>query len=181
VEMNSEYSKLIHLNHTAISIQQAEIEFAMGSNPEILSDILFRHQDFEKSTTKVVSLAKELNRLAKVDSALVVKMDIEGAEFIILNDESTLSELTKHNSKLLLAIHPGFNRVYEKSRIHRKISEKRWRIKNINESRKLFRNISKYAKVSRTNLNPVHDEFIFSRLVDAGYHEFILDFDSSKR
>jgi hypothetical protein len=108
-------------------------------------------------------------------------MDIEGAEFIILNDERTLSELSKHNSKLLLAIHPGFNRVYEKSRIHRKISEKRWRIKNINESRKLFRNISKYAKVSRTNLNPVHDEFIFSRLVDAGYHEFILDFDSSKR
>jgi FkbM family methyltransferase len=181
VEINSEYSNLIHLNHSAVSIEQAEIEFSMGSNPEILSDILFRHQDFKKTKTKVVSLAQELNRVAKVDSALVVKMDIEGAEFIILNDERTLYELAKFNSKLLLAIHPGFNRVYEKSRIHRKISEKRWRIRNINESRKLFENVSKYAKVKRTNLNPVHDEFIFSRLVDSGYHEFILDFDSAKR
>ena len=41
VEINTEYSSLIHLNHSAISIQEDEIEFAMGSNPEILSDILF--------------------------------------------------------------------------------------------------------------------------------------------
>ena len=181
IEINTEYSSLIHLNHSAISIQQDEIEFAMGSNPEILSDILFRHQDFKKTKTKVVSLSKELGKLAKVDSALIVKMDIEGAEFIILNDENTLIELSKYKSKLLLAIHPGFNRVYEKSRIHKKISEKRWRLKNISESKKLFRNISKYATVYRTNLNPVTNDDIFSRLVDAGYHEFILDFTSLKR
>ena len=181
IEINKEFSSLIHLNHSAISIQQDEIEFAMGSNPEILSDILFRHQDFKKTKTKVVSLSKELGKLAKIDSALIVKMDIEGAEFIILNDESTLIELSKYESKLLLAIHPGFNRVYEKSRIHKKISEKRWRIKNISESKKLFRNITKYATVYRTNLNPVNNDDVFSRLVDAGYHEFILDFAALKR
>jgi hypothetical protein len=148
----------------------------MGSNPQILSDILFRHQDFKKTKTKVVSLSKELEKLAKIDSPLIVKMDIEGAEFIILNDESTLIELSKCKSKLLLAIHPGFNRVYKKSRIHKKISEKRWRLKNISESKKMFRNITKYATVYRTNLNPVTNDDIFSRLVDAGYHEFILDF-----
>ena len=181
VEINVEYSKLIHLNLSAVSIQDTEIEFMMGSNPRILSDILFRHQDFQKSKTKVVSLDKELNRLAKVNSTLIVKMDIEGAEFIILNDESTLCELSKYDAKVLLAIHPGFDRRYKKSRFYKKISEKKWRIKNVNESKKLFRNISKYAKISRTNLNPVDNEHIFSRLVDAGYHEFILDFALSKR
>lgn len=181
IEMNKEYSSLIHLNHSAISIQQDEIEFAMGSNPEILSDILFRHQDFKKTKTKVVSLSKELRKLAKINSALIVKMDIEGAEYIILNDESTLIELSKYEAKLLLAIHPGFNRVYEKSRIHKKISEKRWRLRNITESKKLFRNVSRYAIVYRTNLNPVNNDDVFSRLVDAGYHEFILDFAALKR
>lgn len=181
MEINKEYSSLIHLHHSAISTQQGEIEFAIGSNPEILSDILFRHQDFKKTKTKVISLSKELGKLAKIDSALIVKMDIEGAEFIILNDETTLIELSKYDAKLLLAIHPGFNRVYEKSRIHKKISEKRWRLKNISESKKLFRNISKYATVKRTNLNLVTNGDIFSRLVDAGYHEFILDFTSLKR
>lgn len=181
MEINKEYSSLIHLNHSAISTQQGEIEFAMGSNPEILSDILFRHQDFKKTNTKVVSLSEELGKLAKADSALIIKMDIEGAEFIILNDERTLIELSKYDSKLLLAIHPGFNRVYEKSRIHKKISEKRWRLRNITESKKLFRNVSRYAIVYRTNLNPVNNDDVFSRLVDAGYHEFILDFTSLKR
>jgi hypothetical protein len=127
----------------------------------------------------VKSLSGVLNGIAKVhkNSSIFIKMDIEGAEWKIFNDFSTLKALKKYHVKVLLAVHPGFYRPPRKSisgisRLNLEI----FRIRNFLESYKTFKNISKYASISRTNLNRVGSATKFSLLIESGYHEFIIEF-----
>lgn len=180
IELNQKLSSRIELKHVGISSESTKIDFDISSDPEILTGILFRNRVFEKSIIEVLSLSEEVSRVGLGDKKIVVKMDIEGAEFKILNNLEVLKALKKYEVLLLLAIHPGFNRQYKKSKFNKKISEKMWRRSNIQESLDMFFTIQKFANVFRTNLNPVKSKGNFASLVDAGYHEFILDFSQSR-
>jgi len=179
IELNPSSRELVEIKHAGVSVDSGKLNFESSSDPQIFSDILFRSGLSQPCQVEVKSLSEEL-RKCNVSKKIVIKMDIEGAEFKILNDLETLKVLHEFNSLMLLAIHPGFNRTYRKSKVHRKISEKIWRRSNLRESMSTFSKIQKVANVYRTNLNPVKSKEGFSRLVDAGYHEFILDFGQSR-
>jgi len=66
------------------------IDFDVASDPEIFSGILFRNRTFEKSQIEILGLAEEVSRYGLSNKKLVIKMDIEGAEFKILNNLETL-------------------------------------------------------------------------------------------
>ena len=178
VLLNLDLAKFITLDHSALSDTAGKLVFNPESDPEVLSNILFRERTFEPFEVEVKSIVEELNRLALTGKKIVIKIDIEGAEFKILRNPEVLKALKFHKALMLLAIHPGFNRTYRKSRIHRKYSEKRWQYSNIRENKELFQRISTCAQIRRTNLNLVTSLKQFLSLADAGYHEFILDFDS---
>jgi hypothetical protein len=104
-------------------------------------------------------------------------MDIEGAEWGILSDQLTVQCLAKHRAKMLLAVHPGFQRPHRKtlpviSRIFFEI----WRLRNYLEAKRLFRTLVPYADLRRTNLNPIPNAKVFASLCLVGYHEFVIDF-----
>lgn len=178
VSLNPELAKLITLDHSAVSDVAGKLKFCAESDPEVLTNIIFRERSFEPVEVDVKSIKTEINRIALTGKKVVIKVDIEGAEFKILRSLDVLEVLKSHKVLMLLAIHPGFNRIYQKSKIHHKLSEKRWQRSNILENRELFQRISLYAQIRRTNLNLVTNFKQFSALANAGYHEFILNFDN---
>ena len=180
VELNENLSKLIQLKNGGISSKSGLIKFDISSDPEIFSGILFRNRTFEQSEIEVLGLSEQVSEYGLLSKKVIIKMDIEGAEFKILNNLTVLRTLEKFDVLMLLAIHPGFNRQYKKSKFNKKISEKMWRKSNIRESLEIFSVIQQFANIFRTNLNPVKSKENFASLVDAGYHEFIIDFSRSR-
>ena len=130
-----------------------------------------------------MSLSELLNDIHQNSKRnVVIKMDIEGAEWQILKSQSTLRALRGHNAMLLLAVHPGFTRPFKKiirgiDRINLFI----FRLRNLADALKLFNDLSSVAKIYRTNYNPVINKIEFTALVLGGYHEFLVDFSTENR
>jgi hypothetical protein len=108
---------------------------------------------------------------------LVIKMDIEGAEWKTLGNPHVLQSLNAHNATLLLAVHPGFAKPMPKWATRILISRIPWLINQFNDSLNLYNNLSKHAEILRTNHNPVLNRFKFAMLIIAGYHEYIIRFN----
>jgi FkbM family methyltransferase len=179
VDINKHINKHITTVNSALSNKKSSIKFQKGKNNQILSSIVFTgHENTEANDLTVLSLLEELDDFhTDLGRNVVLKMDIEGAEWRILNDEKTLQGLAQHKAIMLLATHPGFYRPFK--RIIRGLDKFRyayWKQKNFLESRKTFKLLSKYGTVKRTNLDLVTTDTTFARLINAGYNEFVLDF-----
>ena len=176
IALNQGISESILLKLAAVSNVESQMFFKVGSNSNVITEIsVGKHSDAD-TVIPVLSLAKELEIHARQNEKIIVKMDIEGAEFTILHDLSTLQALKHHRVKLLLAVHPGFYRPIGPSKLFRKLRSRIFILRNFLEAITLFNEISAYAEVYRTNLNPVKSSRIFALLIIASYHEFILDF-----
>jgi len=180
VDINIQINKQVTTVNSALSNQKNSIKFQKGDNNQILSPIVFTgHENTEANEITVLSLLEELDDFhTDLGRNIVLKMDIEGAEWKILNDEKTLQGLAQHKATMLLATHPGFYRPFK--RIMRGLDKFRyayWRQKNFFESIDTFRLLSKYATIKRTNLDLVKTDTAFAKLINAGYNEFILDFE----
>jgi hypothetical protein len=88
------------------------MKFSIGSNQNVLSPIVMHGmQDHENTDIKVRSIVDVLSHQQLQSSKrIVVKMDIEGAEYQILCNKSVVNEVSKSISRLFISFHPGFNR-----------------------------------------------------------------------
>ena len=179
IALNQGISESILLKLAAVSNVESELLFEVGSNSNVITEISVGKHSDPHTVIPVLSLAKELKSHARQNEKIVVKMDIEGAEFAILHDQSTLQALKLHRVKLLLAVHPGFYRPIGTSKLFRQLRSRIFILRNFLEATNLFDELSKYADVYRTNLNPIKSNRIFALLVIASYHEFILDFSKN--
>lgn len=179
IDINKEIKKWITLVNSALSTEKNLIKFKKGDNNEILSSIVFTgHENTEPNSVAVLSLIEELDYFHTDPSRkLVLKMDIEGAEWRILNDKRTLEALSRHKALMLLATHPGFYRPFKrKVRGLDKFRYAYWKKKNFLESINTFKILSEYANIKRTNLDLVNTDKGFATLINAGYNEFVLEF-----
>jgi FkbM family methyltransferase len=182
IELNSELSKRIKVSNDALSSKKGEIEFSKNSNSNVLSNIVFSGNRSERDTkVKVSAISEVLGQLDTGAEQILIKMDIEGAEWGILRDQTSLQSLSLHKVKMLLAVHPGFHRPHKKFMpgINR-VSFEFWRLRNYVEAYKLFLDLSKVATVKRTNLNPVISARMFAVLCLAGYLEYVIDFKTNQ-
>lgn len=178
IALNASLGFQIFLQRAAVSNIPSEIKFVEGANSKIISEIsIGSHSDLE-TVIPVLSLKDELSRFAKKQKKILIKMDIEGAEFAILHDRATLEALKSNGVKLLLAVHPGFYRPISQVRILKRLRTKIFILRNFFEAMKLFNELASFSHISRTNLNPITSKKIFALLITAGYHEFILDFNN---
>lgn len=177
IKLNESFTKRVEVLNNGISNDEFSIDFTQGADSTVISDIVVGNA--EKDSIKkitILSLANELNRSLPTEK-VYVKMDIEGAEWRILKDESCLQSLKRARTTMILAVHPGFYRPHK--RVFRglnRISLEIFRIRNFLESLQTYKKISKYATIQRTNLNPVNNAYLFALLITAGYHEFIIEF-----
>ena len=179
VALNSAMIKNVKVYNQAVSTSSGTIRFGTGSNSRILSDIVFSGDSSSDAVVEVVALSKILADIssATLTNKIVIKKDIEGAEWNILNHSDTLKSLKSQKVILLLAVHPGFYRPHKKRvRGLDRFLLAYFHLLNFRESKRTFENLRNYAKVFRTNLNEITSAKQFAFLIFAGYHEFIVQF-----
>lgn len=179
VRLNSVLGQQILVQNKAISVDKGILEFKKDGDSSILSSIVFTGYDASNSIyIDVLSLSDEVARF-HIDKSrkLIIKMDIEGAEWRILKSRKILDALSANAATLLLAVHPGFYRPFvPKLRGLDKFRLVLWKLRNYQESVETFELLSEYASIQRTNLNPIINKRQFAMLILAGYHEFIVEF-----
>ena len=182
IQLNKELQPMIQLQNKAISSYSGTLNFLNGEDPSVLTPIVFTNHDSNSSIgIEILPLASEIERFHKDKRRkLIVKMDIEGAEWRILRSQSSVQSLCDNSAILLLAVHPGFYRPFVKRfRGFNRITLLVWDFRNYWESLLVFKHLSGVAIIRRTNLNLVHHKHQFAALIMAGYHEFIIEFQPS--
>jgi FkbM family methyltransferase len=180
INLNPKYMYLIDVQNKAISSTRGILKFSVGEDTSILSEIVFTgHNPTSIESIEILSLSEEMDKFhSDMSRNLIIKMDIEGAEWRILKSDEILEKLQQHNATLILAVHPGFYRPFKKRL--RGLDQAVlffWHLRNYRESVEVFNKIEKRSSIKRTNLNPVTRKDQFAKLIHAGYHEFVLKFD----
>jgi len=178
IELNNELCSKVEIFNCGISNEEKELEFSKDSDRSVLSEIVTADvQESRAHRIRILDLRSELEIASSLNKKIVIKMDIEGAEWRIINDQKILQSMKDDKVTMLLALHPGF---YRKQRAKlfgfRAIFMTIRRIQNFFDSLRTFDSVSKFAEIQRTNLNPVPNRYRFAVLVLGGYLEFILEF-----
>jgi FkbM family methyltransferase len=170
----------VKIKNSAVSDQAKDMQYQLGADRKILSNIVFGSPQNNSTHVNVLSLSDEINGLdLGAQTRLVIKMDIEGAEWKILRDRKTLQTLGEARAELILALHPGFYRPLTQSHWTKFIKLQIFRLMNFCEAWGLYKNLSEHSEIKRTNLNNVPTALRFSMLVMSGCHEFLVEFNSN--
>lgn len=111
IEINN-LEKAILVIPDAVSDVDTVIKFAVGSDSSVLSPIVMHGmQRQENKNIRVQNIVDVVNKYAsQSDKKIIIKMDIEGAEYKILLNEHAVNEIAKKVNKVYVSFHPGFNR-----------------------------------------------------------------------
>ena len=131
----------------------------------------------EFGVVDVISLKSEIKDIKLSNDNLVIKMDIEGAEFKILRNMENLKVLKNSKAIMLVALHPGFTHPVKESKysVLKILRKAKFWARNILELSAIFNALGDSCKVYRTNLNPVKKSKAIILML-GGYYEFIIDF-----
>jgi FkbM family methyltransferase len=181
IALNPRLNGTISLSPMAVSNETRIIQAGQPIQSSILSSIT--HTDFNEliyplHVKSLITVIQEIDPLE--NEGLVIKMDIEGAEFKILQDPKVIECLVDSKAVLLVAFHPGFSHPMKRSsvklvRICRRLHY--W-ARNVFEILSIIRLIPKDVKILRTNQAPVDYKKDFLLLILGGYYEFIFDFSA---
>jgi FkbM family methyltransferase len=179
IEGNPEIAKMVTLKNCAISSHRGVLKMGNEADPAILSSIANKElMAGTESSVKISTLADEIESFHVLQRKLIIKIDIEGAEWKLLSHIDTLEVLDRHSARVLLAIHPGFDRPFRILPLGiTNLTKKSWQVKNAVLTYKFFKRIFKFAKVYRTSLDKVNSPMKCVLLMFGGYFEFILDFE----
>jgi FkbM family methyltransferase len=180
IELNLDLAPRITLHKKAISAESGTIKFRKDEDSAVLSSIVFTgHSESTEIEIEKISLNEEIENFHQNRSrTLILKMDIEGAEWGILKSEEILKSLSLHKSTLLLAVHPGFYRPFApKMKGLDNIRRAIWHKRNFSESLRVFTLLNKFGITRRTNLDRVRNKNQFAALILGGYYEFIIEFN----
>jgi len=181
ISLNPKLSEKIILQPFAVSNETKYIQATQSIESKILSSIT--HEDstefsYPLYVKSLVTIIEETHHLEGEN--LVIKMDIEGAEYKILQDSKVIECLVNHKAVLLVAFHPGFSHPIKKSKI--KIVRINRRVffwaRNIFEIFKIIQILPENSKILRTNQTPISKSRDIILLILGGYYEFIFDFST---
>jgi FkbM family methyltransferase len=181
IALNPTLNEKISLQSIAISNETRVIQARQPIEPKILSSIT--HSDISEFDypLHVKSLITVIQEVQPSDNeVLVIKMDIEGAEFKILQDPKVIDCLANNKAVLLVAFHPGFSHPMKKSSIKlvRFCRRFQYWARNVLEILSIIQLIPKDVKILRTNQAPVGYKKDIVLLLLGGYNEFIFDFSA---
>jgi FkbM family methyltransferase len=95
-------------------------------------------------TSNLITI-EDLLKMTEDDAKVAIKIDIEGAEFPLLTDESTLNILKERKPTIYLALHPGFKKPLKvNANVIQKFS---WRILAVKDVINLYSSVSPAARI----------------------------------
>ena len=164
----------ITLRNEAISSSEGILEFGQNANAKVISGI--SNEDTNEKV-KIVTLPHAIRGFHHKGRKLVIKIDIEGAEWELMSDRATLLKLKEAQALVLLAIHPGFDRPYRNLPLGLTFFAKKiWQIQNLWVAHIFFRRLFMNATLTRTSLDRINSPKKCILLMFGGYFEFVLDF-----
>ena len=171
ITQNPELAKSITAKQSIVALHENPKVLIRELAGDYISSISYSNEGDDFAS--VVDLKNEISSYSR-NYQPILKVDIEGAEYKILQDESLLELLSSKQSKMILAIHPGFLRPMKTSkmkfsRFMRKIVFIFW---NYIDNYKLFNQLKKYSKVCRTNDVKVNSAHKFSLMAATGVYEY---------
>jgi FkbM family methyltransferase len=176
IELN-ELASVVEIRNKAISSRGGVMQLANGSDPTVLSSITFSGIEDQQIQIQTDSLTSAISEFHTLNKRLVIKIDIEGAEWKLLGDVQTIETLKVHKAIVLLAIHPGFHRPFRNLPFGlTPVSKYLWHTRNASECLRIFKNVAAKGNILRTNLDAVRSPKRVVALMFGGCHEFILDF-----
>jgi len=178
LDCNPTIANQIMLRNNAISSHPGTLELGKNVDSKVLASISNEEPtNAERATVGVVSLIDEIGLFHRQDNRLVIKVDIEGAEWKLLSDKETLRGLVRHKALVLLAIHPGFSRPFKVLPLGMTfLTKKYWQLQNLFIAYFFFRRLLKIASIQRTSLDKIHSPKKCVLLMFGGYFEFIVNF-----
>jgi FkbM family methyltransferase len=176
IELN-DMTPSVNIRNRAISNRGGVMLLASESDPSVLSSIVFSGLEDYETEIQMESLADAVDEFHISERNLVIKIDIEGAEWKLLSDPDTIQSLKKHGAVVLLAIHPGFHRPFRSLPFGLTVlSRNYWHLRNAIECYRVFKSLDANGKVLRTNFDSVRTPKRVIALMFGGCHEFIVDF-----
>jgi FkbM family methyltransferase len=168
----------VEVVNAAISNRDGVMTFSRAGDNKVLSSIVFTSLQNSSTEIQVLKLADVIQKFHKLSRDLVLKVDIEGAEWQLFQDQETIKALAEHKAIVLLAIHPGFHRPYKNLPLGLTFFFKIvWQLRNAAETHRVFKNLLRFAHIQRTSRDFIHSPRKIVALMFGGYFEFILTFD----
>jgi FkbM family methyltransferase len=179
VELNNFINEVKVVN-AAISNHDGVMTFTREGDNKVLSSIVFSSLQNSSTEIQVQNLSEVIQKFHKPTRDLVLKVDIEGAEWRLFQDDETMKSLAQHKATVLLAIHPGFHRPFKQYPLGLTLFSKSiWQLRNAAETYQLFKGLLIHAHIQRTSRDFVNSPRKTVALMFGGYFEFILTFDKS--
>ena len=174
VKCNPRLRKRIKLHQAAIGTNYEKVTFTPNS-----SKFLTRMTILDKTNhdlTEVVSFTEIISQIQS--EHILMKVDIEGAEFPLFSNRDVLQNLKSKSCKVFLSLHPGFQHNYRDLGLLNKIIGKFLFMRNSFDCIRLYQLMSQYCRIYRTSNQEIKNKRTFSMLVMGGCHDYILDFSS---
>lgn len=176
LNLNPQFKELVVLRKAIISTRNGVVSLATAVG-ESISSIVFDPKNVDEEFVEEVRLRDEITKFYTKEFKLVLKIDIEGAEYNILKDVKLLKLLQELKADVILAIHPGFFRTSNKrSRKTRNFNHGIFLLRNYKDNWSLYRRITPFARIARTNRTVVNSSSKFALMSAAGVLEYYLTF-----
>ena len=181
INSNPTIANRIILRNKAISSHPGTLKLGKDNDSKVLASISNEEPtDSRNVTVEIVSLIDEIETFHQKDNELVIKIDIEGAEWKLLSDKKTLEGLCRHRARVLLAIHPGFDRPFRVLPFGMtSLTKKYWQVQNLVIAYRFFQRLLTMATIQRTSLDKIQSPKKCVLLMFGGYFEFILNFSET--
>jgi FkbM family methyltransferase len=178
-EINN-FTNEVKVVNAAISNHDGVMTFSRKGDNKVLSSIVFTSLENSSTQIQVQNLSDVIQKFHKPARNLVLKVDIEGAEWRLFQDTEIINSLARHKATVLLAIHPGFQRPFKKYPLgFTMFSKTMWQLKNAVETYQVFKKLFAHAHIQRTSRDFISSPRKTVALMFGGYFEFILTFDKS--
>lgn len=139
LELNPSLANRITLEYALVQATKVESRISDYFTPGAAGPITSGELS-QKSTTLIELLGK-----CPANRKVAVKIDIEGAEFPLLNHKPTLDYLLTRKPLVYIALHPGFKQPLKQNA--NSFSRVRWRIQAAKDVINLYLSLSKTAKI----------------------------------
>ena len=146
----------------------------------VMSKNVIDDDTFVNNSIVLFTLRDVFELHATNNKSLVIKMDIEGAEYGVLSDSDTYNLLQATGPRLFVSFHPGFpcNRD-TRNRFEWLLNASYSRFRGAIDSLKVYSNLKGALTCRLPNGRPVRRRLEFVALTFFGAHDFVFDFMKS--
>ena len=162
----------------ALSDHDDSIHFNADSDPTVISAIAVTggeaYRDHEVKVRAIDQVLSELSLPRRED--VLMKMDIEGAEYKILSNPISMSAVSGRCNKLFFSLHPGFTFKQHRSKLLRIfLVAPRW-VMMFRNNLKIFRVMSSFGSLEVFGVRKISSPLQFDALVRHGIYDWVLTF-----